>query len=91
MHPTVVGDHKGSCPICGMDLVKDAPTAATTPTGERKVAYWRASMDPNFTADAPGKSPMGMDLVPVYEDELAAEGTVKIDPVRCRISASKPR
>ena len=49
--------------------------------GERKVAYWRAPMDPSFTSDKPGKSPMGMDLVPVYEDELGAAGTVQIDPV----------
>ncbi len=50
-------------------------------TGERKIAYWQAPMNPGYTADKPGKSPMGMDLVPVYEDELGAEGTVQIDPV----------
>jgi Cu(I)/Ag(I) efflux system membrane fusion protein len=31
-----------------------------------KVLYWVAPMDPNFKSDKPGKSPMGMDLVPVY-------------------------
>lgn len=31
--------------------------------------YWVAPMDPNFKRDQPGKSPMGMDLVPVYEDD----------------------
>ena len=36
---------------------------------ERKVLYWRAPMDPSYISDKPGKSPMGMDLVPVYEDE----------------------
>ncbi len=36
--------------------------------GEREILYWRAPMDPNFTSDRPGKSPMGMDLVPVYAD-----------------------
>jgi len=35
----------------------------------RKVLYWRAPMDPTFISDKPGKSPMGMDLVPVYADE----------------------
>ena len=81
MHPTMVADHAGACPICGMDLVKDEATAAAPPSGERRIAYWRAPMDPNFTADTPGKSPMGMDLIPVYEDELGAAGTVQIDPV----------
>lgn len=40
-------------------------------------------MDPTFVRDKPGKSPMGMDLVPVYEDDDdgSAEGTIKIDPV----------
>ncbi|MCB9796484.1 MAG: efflux RND transporter periplasmic adaptor subunit [Alphaproteobacteria bacterium] len=48
---------------------------------ERVVAYWRAPMDPSYIRDAPGKSPMGMDLIPVYEDELQAEGElVEISP-----------
>ncbi|MCZ6809714.1 MAG: heavy metal-binding domain-containing protein, partial [Proteobacteria bacterium] len=33
---------------------------------EREILYWKAPMDPNFRSDEPGKSPMGMDLVPVY-------------------------
>jgi len=36
---------------------------------EKKILYWRAPMDPNYISDKPGKSPMGMDLVPVYVDE----------------------
>ncbi len=55
-------------------------------SSERKIAYWAAPMDPNYRRDEPGQSPMGMDLVPVYEDELsgeagAPEGAIKIDPV----------
>ncbi|MDE2956918.1 MAG: efflux RND transporter periplasmic adaptor subunit [Bacteroidota bacterium] len=38
---------------------------------EREVAYWRAPMNPDEIYDRPGKSAMGMDLVPVYADELA--------------------
>ena len=34
-----------------------------------KILYWVAPMDPNFRKDGPGKSPMGMDLVPVYEGQ----------------------
>ncbi|UTW54658.1 efflux RND transporter periplasmic adaptor subunit [Kordiimonas sp. SCSIO 12610] len=52
-------------------------------SGEREIAYWVAPMDPNFRRDAPGKSPMGMDLVPVYADEAggqAAYDGVEIDP-----------
>ena len=36
---------------------------------DREVLYWVAPMNPNYRMDKPGKSPMGMDLVPVYADE----------------------
>ncbi len=42
-------------------------------TFERKAIYWRAPMDPMEIYDEPGKSKMGMDLVPVYEDEVAGD------------------
>ena len=42
---------------------------AETKPAERKIKYWRAPMDPTYVRDEPGKSPMGMDLIPVYEDE----------------------
>ena len=48
--------------------------------GEREVMYWQAPMDPNFRSDEPGKSPMGMELVPVYADEVDGEpGVISID------------
>jgi len=34
-----------------------------------EILYWVAPMDTNFRKDGPGKSPMGMDLVPVYEGQ----------------------
>lgn len=48
-----------------------------------KPLYWVAPMDPNFKRDRPGKSPMGMDLIPVYEENSSNDlpGTVSIDPV----------
>jgi len=52
----------------------------------RTVLYWQSPMNPSEVYDAPGKSSMGMDLVPVYEDEQSAGGTadsggnVRIDP-----------
>jgi len=82
MHPDIISEEPGNCPICGMNLtpIKTASAATTTPTGERKIKYWRAPMDPTYISDEPGKSPMGMDLVPVYEDEIA-QGAISIDPV----------
>lgn len=73
MHPTIVSDHPGDCPICGMALVKvEGADAAGTIPGK-----------------GPRKDEMGMDYLPVYEDEVSgavtpAEGlaTVAIDPQR---------
>ncbi len=88
MHPFIITDQPGSCPICGMTLVPaksgsgqaKAEGAAGTPGKERKVKYWVAPMDPNYRRDQPGKSPMGMDLVPVYEEEGEEAGTIRVDP-----------
>ena len=41
----------------------------TTAKKEKKIKYWVAPMDPAYTRNEPGKSPMGMDLIPVYEEE----------------------
>jgi Cu(I)/Ag(I) efflux system membrane fusion protein/cobalt-zinc-cadmium efflux system membrane fusion protein len=58
-----------------------APPPAAAPAA-RTIKYWRAPMDPTYIRDKPGKSPMGMDLVPVYEDEdtPTPPGFVQIDP-----------
>jgi len=67
MHPNIVKDKEGSCPICGMTLIpvkEDKPAAKK----EKELLYWVAPMDPNYRRDKPGKSPMGMDLIPVYSD-----------------------
>ena len=40
----------------------------STTSAEKKPLYWVAPMDANYKRDKPGKSPMGMDLVPVYDD-----------------------
>ena len=77
MHPTYVSDRPGQCPICKMDLVpaeaSPAPAAGAPPTagGARKVLYYRSPMDPSVHSPVPQKDAMGMDFVPVYEDEAA--------------------
>lgn len=49
-------------------------------SGEPQALYWISPMDPTYRRDTPGKSPMGMDLVPVYEEAINA-GEVSISPV----------
>jgi Cu(I)/Ag(I) efflux system membrane fusion protein len=58
-----------------------APNGTDSSTA-REILYWVAPMDPGFRRDEPGKSPMGMDLVPVYADEVDSRpGVVSIDPI----------
>lgn len=62
-----------------------APTAddagSSEKAGDREILYWVAPMDANYRRDEPGKSPMGMDLVAVYADQVDAQpGVVRIDP-----------
>ena len=65
-------------PRLGWDPEQGATAPGAAPE-ERKILYWVAPMDPNFKRDEPGKSPMGMDLVPVYADDVGGE-TVTISP-----------
>jgi RND family efflux transporter MFP subunit len=84
MHPFIISDKPGKCPICGMTLTKieEADPAATgsapasgAGTGERKLLFYRNPMNPGVTSPVPAKDEMGMDYVPVYEDEIAGGGS----------------
>ena len=63
-------------PVAGPTLAQDDKDK------DREVLYWVAPMDSNYRRDKPGKSPMGMDLVPVYEEgeDDAGPGTIRISP-----------
>ena len=89
MHPQVVQPTPGNCPICGMKLTpirkqtEAAKGSSATPSGERKIKYYKSTMTPGEVRPTPGKDTMGMEMVPVYEDEAtaAASQTIAIDPV----------
>ena len=55
--------------------------ASTAP----RILYWWDPMIPDFKSDKPGKSPMGMDMVPVYEGQesgrVEEKGVVTISSV----------
>ena len=62
-------------------LTTKAVTTGAEVNKEPEPMYWVAPMDPNYQRDKPGLSPMGMALVPVYENTNSAEvGTIKINP-----------
>ena len=71
MHPTVVSDRAGDCPICGMKLVP-IKAAGTTPPVEARTAPAAASgkfhcpMHPTVVSDSRGTCPIcEMDLEPI--------------------------
>lgn len=60
----------------------NAPGATTDGAGgERKVKYYKSTMMLGEISQAPRKDSMGMEMVPVYEDEAADSATISIDPV----------
>lgn len=89
MHPQVIRDEPGLCPICHMTLTplnvgeesSSAPADAGAAKGEVKY-WWDPMIGAASISDKPGTSAMGMALVPVYESADSADGTaVTIDPV----------
>ncbi len=63
--------------------VLEGSVLETTSSASKEPLHWVAPMDPNFKSDKPGKSPMGMDLIPVYAQsgsDKDAPGTVRISP-----------
>ncbi len=77
MHPQILYDHPGNCPICNMQLVKKltvSTEASPVKVTDKKILYWTDTMLPGYKSDHPGKSPMGMDLTPVYEKDPVQQG-----------------
>src|SRR5262249_33812937 len=87
MHPQIIQDHPGDCPICGMKLVpqRKQPTPESkdqrsTTGGPRKIKYYKSTMLIGEISQTPRKDSMGMEMVPVYEGENESQ-TINVDPV----------
>jgi membrane fusion protein, copper/silver efflux system len=81
MHPWIIQDHPGTCPICHMELTPVQGGSAQIAPAEKKVLYyWDPMLGPSSISSKPGKSAMGMDLVPVYADQVSGGPAVSIDP-----------
>mgnify|MGYP001596564917 FL=1 len=77
MHPGFTSDKPGNCSICGMklmkkDVAKDLEKKAEPPS---KILYYRNPMNPKATSPVPMKDQMGMDYIPVYEEEKEMESS----------------
>ncbi|MDD3179943.1 MAG: efflux RND transporter periplasmic adaptor subunit [Opitutaceae bacterium] len=80
MHPQIIRNTPGDCPICGMKL---QPVRANAPAyasaGERKIRYYQSTMMPGEVSGKPGKDSMGMEMEPVYEAGANAAISIQID------------
>jgi Cu(I)/Ag(I) efflux system membrane fusion protein len=86
MHPWIIEDHPGNCPICGMKLVPIHSSAGTISAGPRKVLYYKSTMMAGETSPNPGKDSMGMEMVPVYASETDENSsTIAIDPATIQL------
>jgi Cu(I)/Ag(I) efflux system membrane fusion protein/cobalt-zinc-cadmium efflux system membrane fusion protein len=85
MHPFIISDKPGKCPICGMTLTKigdplteaaagSAAQGAAAGKGERKLLFYRHPMNPGVTSPVPAKDEMGMDYVPVTRTKSEVKG-----------------
>ena len=78
---TFIGTFLGPAIVHAEEALK---AGMVDPKTGKKIKYWAAPMDPTYIRNEPGKSPMGMDLVPVYEEageEKEPSSTIRIDPV----------
>jgi membrane fusion protein, copper/silver efflux system len=66
MHPWIIEDHPGNCPICGMKLVPIHNPGGAVSAGSPKILYYKSTMMAGEISTHSGKDSMGMDMVPVY-------------------------
>jgi Cu(I)/Ag(I) efflux system membrane fusion protein len=55
-------------PLVGYSASNTSTDSQQSTKSQKKPLYWVDSMEPNIHYPGPGKSRMGMELVPVYPD-----------------------
>jgi len=86
MHPSIVSERPGSCPVCHMDLQKVEEGGRivesgkySSPSKEGKILFYRHPHKPSVTSPVPAKDEMGMDFVPVLEEEESVNSTGDVE------------
>src|SRR5512138_304468 len=86
MHPQVIQNKPGNCPICGMKLTpvrKQGGASGATASGERKVKFYKSTMNPGETSPGPANDSMGMTMVPVHDTDGSADDSqiISVEPM----------
>jgi Cu(I)/Ag(I) efflux system membrane fusion protein len=80
------GEVTGTVTLTAVKKAAEATPAAPA-AGERRIVYYRHPMGLPDTSPVPKKDQMGMDYIPVYEDELAGPpGSVMLTPAKIQRS-----
>jgi Cu(I)/Ag(I) efflux system membrane fusion protein len=66
-----------------------APSVLAAAASGRKIKYYRNPMGLPDTSPTPKKDSMGMDFIPVYEDEDTDDGSVKLSPGKIQRTGAK--
>lgn len=100
MHPQVVSNEPGQCPICNMDLVlkKDAAVASEQPMADTTKITYTCPMHPEVVSNEPGLCPKcNMKLIPQSADKeemmdqnMDSTKTVYTCPMHPEVVADEP-
>ena len=80
MHPQVIEEAAGRCPICGMDLVplRGAEEAPAAHDHGDEQGLWTCGMHPQVIEEEPGQCPIcGMNLVPLRDEGSGGAAAAK--------------
>jgi rubrerythrin len=96
-HVSIIYDHAGSCPICGMALVPVTPSVLQKIQPGGKVLYYTCPMPEHASVheDKPGKCPLcAMTLIPVMEQVAApansAAKQIYYCPMHPEVTSAEP-
>jgi len=94
MHPQVLEEEPGQCPICGMNLVPLRQDEGEGDGDGHGHGLWTCPMHPEVLEEEPGSCPIcGMDLVEVKEDVANGEREILFyrNPMDPTITSPVPR
>jgi hypothetical protein len=92
-HVSIIYDHAGNCPICGMALVPVTPSALKKIQPGGKVLYYTCPMPEhaNVHEDKPGKCPLcAMTLIPVMAKPETQAKQLYTCPMHPEVISDKP-